>query len=179
MKKYCLIGLGNVGNLYAQTYHNMGRLFVEFIAKKNKVLLIEIKKYEANIAKFQLDEILINLGVPNTMMNASGVSVNKVLKYEGILVENLILAYDDLDIPFGEFKLQFGKNPHAHNGVNSVISNLGTNEFWHLRIGIGVIRPDAFEGRDFVLSQIPKEQKKVVLELFENISNEMNKILKI
>ncbi len=82
MKKYCLIGLGNVGNLYAQTYHNMGRLFVEFIANKNNVLLIEIKKYEANIAKFQLDEILINLGVPNTMMNASGVSVNKLLKYE-------------------------------------------------------------------------------------------------
>lgn len=136
-----IVGLGNVGKEYIRTRHNAGFLFVDYLARKTEEYkLAEWKldtKFKASVIKIVDLPILVK---PTTMMNLSGESVATIAKYFDIQPSEILIAFDDLDMELGTYKLQLDKGPKVHNGLNSVINRLNTSEFWHLRIGI--------EGRD-------------------------------
>ncbi len=144
-----IIGLGNPEEKYLDTYHNAGRIFVEYL--KGKSPAPDLK-----------------LAVTDSSMNVSGRFVRKILEYYNLKPENLILAHDDSDLKLGQYKFSFNRGSAGHKGIESVIRNLKTREFWRLRIGI---RPENFEGKSekFVLKKIPQDQKKILEETFSEI----------
>ena len=138
------LGLGNPGAEYAQTRHNAGFLFVDELAKNLGLSFKFNKKFIAELASVRDDLFLLK---PQTFMNCSGESIRAFLDFLKIdLSDNLngpttgphdlIVVHDDLDLELGTYKLQRGKGPKAHNGLQSVYKHLGTQDFWHLRIGV-------------------------------------------
>src|SRR3989344_5947031 len=115
MKVKLIIGLGNPGKEYVKTYHNAGFLFVNFI-----------KEIDINIKALKTD----------TYINQSGQFVKKALKALKYKPEELLIAHDDSDIELGKYKISFGRSSAGHKGVESIIKELKTKNFWRLRIGI-------------------------------------------
>lgn len=131
-----VVGLGNPGKTYQQSRHNAGFMVVDRLAQQLDCVWREERAFSAQIAKSS-QFVLIK---PQTFMNDSGRAVQAWLQYFRELTDenrypNLAVVYDDLDIPFGSWKWQFGTGPKAHNGVSSVVAHLGTDQFWHGRIG--------------------------------------------
>lgn len=141
-----IVGLGNAGKEYENTRHNAGFTFVDFLAKKFSLNLKFDKKFNVEYVKTEIvqngvaeDICLVK---PMAFMNNSGITLRAFLDYfyADILEEDegnhLIVAHDDLDLDLGQFKLQKGKGPKVHNGLNSIYKHLGHKNFWHLRLGI-------------------------------------------
>ena len=130
-----IVGLGNPGKEYEHSRHNVGFMVVDHIAKELGITFAEEKNSSALVAKSP-DFVLIK---PLTFMNASGKAVQSYLQYFRLLKEvedhHLCVVYDDLDIHLGKWKWQFGTGPKAHNGVNSIIRAVGSDQFWHARLG--------------------------------------------
>ncbi len=152
-----IVGLGNPGEEYSKNRHNVGFMILDKLAnstfKKNK-------KFNAQISEFSQEILLVK---PQTFMNNSGQTVNQMINfYKLSATEDLILVYDDIDIPFGEIKLRLQGGSAGHNGVKSVIQSIGTNNFQRLRFGIENEYTDKYESSDFVLSNFSQtEQKKL------------------
>jgi len=108
-------------------------------------------------------------------MNLSGTSVRKVADFYKIPPENIYLIHDDLDLPVGEWRLQFDRGPAGHNGVKSVIENLGTQAFWRLRIGIG--KPEFDNAEEYVLKPFSKDEKVLISQTIDKITKEISDIL--
>lgn len=140
-----IAGLGNPDQKYAHSRHNAGFIFVDYLATRLHLKFQAEKKLQAALAKSEIiyrgessDLLLIK---PLTMMNNSGQALRAVLDYyypDALEEESnhLIVAHDDLDLELGEFKLQRGKGPKIHNGLQSVYQHLGMKNFWHLRLGV-------------------------------------------
>lgn len=131
-----IVGLGNVGDEYARTRHNAGFIFIDELRNR---LLPQLnwsseKDFKADVIKTPGNEFV--LLKPTTMMNNSGEAVREVMDYFKLTPEEILVAYDDMDIELGGFKLQFNSGPKVHNGITSVRNRLGTNSFWHMRLGI-------------------------------------------
>lgn len=131
-----IVGLGNIGKDYEKTRHNAGFILADifkdrFLHNLNWKLDKDMK---AEVIKTAGNELV--LAKPTTMMNLSGEAVQAIAKYYGIEPAEILVAYDDMDIQLGEFKLQFNSGPKVHNGLTSIRERLGTNGFWHLRLGI-------------------------------------------
>lgn len=127
-----IVGLGNKGKEYAKTRHNAGFMVVEAIALIQELRFKIQDKFQAEVAKS--NEML--LVKPQTYMNRSGEAVRKVADFYQATPENIWVIHDDLDIKLSEYKVQFGKGPKMHNGLASVERDLGTNQFWRVRLGI-------------------------------------------
>lgn len=166
-----IIGLGNPGRQYENTYHNAGYLFLEFLNKT-------YKSYWSNRSykSYRTD----------TFMNESGRFINSILKKTNTKPENLLLVHDDSDIALGQYKLQFGRGAAGHKGVASVIKALKTEDFWRLRIGIrpispiGLIGPISPIGRirrlkadEFVLKKISPAHRLILEKGFLNALEKM------
>ena len=137
-----IVGLGNPGQKYKNTRHNAGWLLVDELAKLNR----------PDIELFQ----------PQKFMNRSGGEVKRWLKNrEEPFLQNLYVCHDYLDIPLGKFKINFGKGPLIHNGLLSIYEQLGTKEFWHVRIGIDSDRGGKTP-EEFVLSSWRPEERAVI-----------------
>ncbi|MFK8045735.1 MAG: aminoacyl-tRNA hydrolase [Crocinitomicaceae bacterium] len=162
--KYLIVGLGNPGNEYANTRHNIGF----------KVLDNLIKRYDSqfsteklgDIAKIKFKGRTLVLLKPATYMNLSGKAVNYWLTKEKIKTENLLVITDDLALPFGKLRLK-GKGSHAgHNGLRDIIAVLNSNVYPRLKFGIG---NDFHPGQqaNYVLSDWNKEEEKLLSERME------------
>jgi len=166
-----IAGIGNPENKYNQTWHNAGLNFVDFFKED----LVKSNKHHSQTKQIK-DEPLDSINVGDTQvlvyksthfMNDSGLGIAKLLSFLKIPHISLILCYDDLDIELGKSKLQFGRHPKAHNGVLSVISALGSEQFYHLRLGIYTPESEIFtSGRDYVLSAMPEAKKEALHEGF-------------
>ena len=111
-------------------------------------------------------------------MNQSGEFVSKTLKSKNVLPEDLYIIHDDLDIPFGESKIQFGKGPRDHNGVKSVDEAIGTDQYWHVRIGIDN-RPGDFRpmGEEYVLQNFSDEEKPILVSEIKAVCKKLETLL--
>jgi PTH1 family peptidyl-tRNA hydrolase len=148
-----IVGLGNPGEKYSFNRHNAGFILVDALAKKLDLEWKFSSKLKADICK--KDDLIFLRS--REFMNVSGQPVSSALSYYKISAENLLVIHDDVDLPFGEVKKQFASGSAGHKGVESIISNLGTKEFWRVRIGIG--RPaNAQPVEDFVLSDFTGEE---------------------
>lgn len=138
-----IVGLGNPEKKYFGTRHNVGRYMVEWLSVFAKASWSKNHKLVSDLAYFKLENRDILLARPETYMNDSGKAVKKLYEYYqhkplvGSLKKNhIFIVHDDLDIALGEWKIQFGKGPKDHNGVESVEKELGTKDFWRIRIGV-------------------------------------------
>lgn len=166
-----IVGLGNIGKRYVTTRHNAGFLFVDRIADNS---FKESGQLESFISEIQVKNNKIFLIKPLTLMNNSGRAVQKFLAYNKILPSETIVFHDDLDILLGKFKIQFGKGPKIHNGINSIENSLATESFWRGRIGIEnrtATEKEHIEGVNYVLGRFNQEEISILRSLFFNIKN--------
>jgi len=154
-----IVGLGNPDEKYKKTRHNIGfRILNELvtIGQYNKLEFKEDKKFFGQYTKKQ-EFILLK---PMTYMNRSGQSVLAIKQYYNIESENILVVHDDMDLGFGQIKMQKEKSAAGHNGVDSIINSLGSNNFWRLRIGINNDLKEKIPGDKFVIYNFSSEEEK-------------------
>jgi len=136
-----IVGLGNPGEKYIRTRHNIGFMVVDELARKfssSHYQFSKEKKFDAEILKVHYKNEDLILVKPHTMMNASGEAVDKILRYYDIkILSDLWVIHDDLDLSFGKIKIVKGHGSAGHHGVDSIIKELKTDDFVRFRIGIG------------------------------------------
>jgi PTH1 family peptidyl-tRNA hydrolase len=131
------VGLGNPGAEYEDTRHNAGFWWTEALARQLKVSLLPDKSYFAKVARTQVNGNTIWLLEPQTFMNLSGKSVGALAKFFKIAPQEILVAHDELDVVPGQAKLKFGGSHAGHNGLRDIHAQLGTGDYWRLRLGIG------------------------------------------
>jgi PTH1 family peptidyl-tRNA hydrolase len=132
-----IVGLGNPGAKYTKTRHNAGFWFVEEVAHKYAATFRQEKKFHGEVAKISLQGNDIWLLKPDTFMNRSGLAVKSLLSFYQITAEQLLVAHDEIDLPPGTTRLKTGGGHGGHNGLRDIISQLASNDFHRLRIGVG------------------------------------------
>ncbi len=156
---FCIVGLGNPGEKYHNNWHNVGHLFVDYL--KNE---LQTSNTELKILK------------TDCFMNLSGTFVKKLIENCKLKIENLVVVHDDLDIPLGKFKIQKGKGPELHNGIESIEQHLQTKDFWRVRIGVdnrGATSPERsrrVDGETYVLQDFRPGEKQTLKKLFPKIT---------
>lgn len=164
-----IVGLGNPEGEYQATRHNLGFTALDEYARKHsgpKIAWQNESKFKAELLKISPDVLLVK---PQTYMNNSGLAVKALAGYFKILVSDIILVYDDLDLPLGKIRIRQGGGAAGHHGVESVIKELGSDEFIRVRLGIGNLRSESgsrggkhFNAESFVLEPfMPGERLKV------------------
>ncbi|KRN27317.1 aminoacyl-tRNA hydrolase [Liquorilactobacillus mali] len=151
-----IVGLGNIGKEYDGTRHNVGFMVLDELAKREGISFNKVKN-EATLADFMFKGEKIILAKPLTYMNESGRSVRPLMDFYKIPVEDVIIIHDDMDLPVGHLRLRQKGSAGGHNGIKSLISHLGTQEF--KRIKIGIDHPQRMSVVDWVLSRFTKEQQ--------------------
>ena len=158
--KYLIIGLGNIGDEYENTRHNIGFVVADAFAFDRKVQF-ESGRY-ASVARSSLKGRNFIIIKPTTFMNLSGKAVRYWMTKEDILPENILVIVDDLALPLGSLRLRKKGSDGGHNGLISIIEETGTNEFARLRIGIGDDFAKGYQV-DYVLSRWTKEEESILL----------------
>lgn len=159
-----IVGLGNPGRRYAHTRHNIGFDTVDALAKRLDASSRR-ERFQAEIVEATDDQARLVLVKPLTMMNRSGQAVAQLARWYRCEPEQLLVVYDDLDLPFGRLRLRRGGGAGGHNGVSSVIQQLGVSDFHRLRIGIG--RPPSGNAVGYVLSRFSAEEAQRVPEIID------------
>lgn len=177
-----IVGLGNYEDKYLQTRHNAGFLWLDSLdgeegwdkfSDRAQVKVLRPQLNESDGAETESRKVI--LAKPLTMMNNSGLAVRELMDFYKLWPQNILIAYDDMDIEFGKFKLQYNKGPHVHNGLNSVEKHLGTDNFWHLRIGIegrAVKGNKGIPGMDYALSKFQPHEVLELNKLFQEINSQ-------
>lgn len=155
-----VVGLGNPGGKYEKTRHNVGFMFLDFLAAKAGVDFRE-SRWEALVAKATLESGPCLLAKPQTFMNLSGRAVGRIASYHQIMPAQVVVVQDDLDLEPGRLKVVYDRGPGGHNGIRSIIEHLGTREFIRLRVGIGR-PPPLMAPADFVLSRFSDEEQQLI-----------------
>lgn len=173
-----IVGLGNIGKEYEKTRHNVGFQCIDEIQKSWKGTdWKEEKKWQCFISQVQKNGEKVLLVKPATFMNNSGLAIEAVSKYYKINPENMIVIYDDIDLPFEAIRLRKKGGPGTHNGMKSIVSQLKTENFPRIRIGIEN-RNNPIEITDYVLEKWTKEEQKQLQKLIKKIPEICEEILK-
>jgi len=171
-----IVGLGNPGIEYQFTPHNLGFLAVDRIAEQCGVV-VNNRHCHAQTARARIDKEDVVLAKPETYMNLSGMSVRELVeKYQALPANDLVLLYDELDLPFGTLRVRPRGRSAGHNGVESVIGALGTQEFARIRMGVAPDFPVS-DGAKYVLSQFKKAQYPVVDQVLDAAAEAVKVIL--
>ena len=173
---YLIVGLGNPEVDYSKTRHNMGFNTINKIAEKYKIS-VEQKKFDALFGMGEIENEKVILLKPQTYMNLSGKSIIQVVNFYKIPYENIFVIYDDMDVEKGKIRIRKKGSSGSHNGMKSVVEQLGTEEFTRIRVGIG--KPE-FEGDtiNYVIGAIPEEEIKILDEGAKKASEAMIEIIK-
>jgi peptidyl-tRNA hydrolase, PTH1 family len=163
--KYLIAGLGNIGNEYQNTRHNIGFTILDTLAGVSNIAFDD-KRYGFT-AQYKFKGRTFVLLKPSTYMNRSGLAVDYWLKKEKIPVENMLVIADDLALPFGTIRIRPKGGDGGHNGLSNIIQVIGTPDFARVRFGIG---NNFFSGQqvDYVLSEWSDEEKKALPEKLNN-----------
>src|SRR5574344_154320 len=159
--KYLVVGLGNIGDEYAHTRHNIGFDVVSQLAAETNTPMTDERYGEVGNMKYK-GHIFVLLK-PNTYMNLSGKAVNYWMQKEKIPVENILVVVDDLAIPFGTLRLKGKGSDAGHNGLKNIQEMIGTSNYARLRFGTGSDFPKGSQ-IDFVLGHWPEEQQALLKE---------------
>lgn len=155
-----IVGLRNPGSRYDGTRHNVGAEVVEAVSPDVRFKRARLG-IRADVASLRIGDTRTVLALPRTFMNECGQSVAPLVRYEHIDGERLLVVHDDIDLPFAKLKVQFGGGAGGHNGIRSIVTSLGTNEFWRLKIGVGR-PPDRVDPADYVLDRFAKVERASV-----------------
>lgn len=155
-----IVGLGNPDDKYKNTYHNLGFMSVEKTAEKLSATF-SATKFRSLIAETKVGGEKIILAKPLTYMNLSGESVRELVSFYKIALKDIIVAFDDYDLPKGVIRVKEKGSAGTHNGMKSIINLLGTTEFARVKIGFKPSEPTKIPLIDLVLSKIPTADKEV------------------
>ncbi|NPA93018.1 MAG: aminoacyl-tRNA hydrolase [Chloroflexi bacterium] len=157
---YLIVGLGNPGREYAKTRHNAGFLLLDHLAEQLGFRFRRMQ-FKALVADGRYQGRKIILAKPQTYMNLSGRAVRPLMRFYQIPPEQLLVAYDDLDLPLGTLRLRPKGGHGGHKGMRSIIEHLGTQEFPRLRLGIGR-PPGRMDAADYVLQPFTPAEMEVL-----------------
>ena len=161
-----IVGLGNPGEDYELTPHNLGFRAVDRIANEYGIE-VRNRQCRALTARMVIGSETLLLAKTETFMNLSGISVRElVTKHDVRPEEDLVVIQDELDFPLGTIRIQRKRSSAGHNGIESIISSLGTNDFWRIRMGVAPDRK-VEDGMSYLLSPFRRAQHKVVDEMLE------------
>ncbi len=153
-----IVGLGNPGKQYEETRHNAGFMVVERLAKAWGAEPRLESKFEALVAETHHAGQKVLLVQPLTYMNLSGRSIQKILQFYKLTVEDVLVVYDDFALPLGSIRIRIQGSAGGHNGISSIIQCLGTPIFARLRVGVGPL-PPRWSTKDFVLSRFGPDER--------------------
>ena len=171
-----IVGLGNPGDKYIETKHNVGFMLIDQLAKKQNVTFTHDKIFQADLASFFLNGEKIYLVKPTTFMNESGKAVHALLTYYGLGIDDLVIIYDDLDMEVGKIRLRTKGSAGGHNGIKSIIKHIGTQEFKRVKIGIG--RPkNNMSVIHHVLGKFDQEDYISILNTLDRVDSAVNHYL--
>lgn len=159
-----IVGLGNPGAKYDRTRHNVGFDLVDRLAQRWQVSMADQKKFQGIAGEGFVGRQKIRLLKPQTFMNLSGQSVRALLDWYKLNPTEVLVLYDDLDLPLGKMRMRLSGSAGGHNGMKSLISHLGTNEFPRLRVGIGKSNDETIS---HVLGKFMPVEAAVVSEILD------------
>jgi PTH1 family peptidyl-tRNA hydrolase len=183
---FLIVGLGNPGLEYLWTPHNAGFMAIDRIAEQEGVV-VQNRRCRAMTATCRIGGRQVILAKPDTFMNLSGAAVSALVQeFEADPVKDLLVIYDELDLPLGTFKIRERGSPAGHNGARSVTGALDTQEWLRLRIGVGLnLPPEAAAagakrpGRDYLLSPMRKADLAVLDEVLDQVAVATRRILEL
>lgn len=162
---FLLIGLGNPGREYKDNRHNVGFMLMDRLAVRLEARGMKLQS-KAIVTNALYEDRKLILAKPQTYMNLSGHSVQGLVHFYKLPVENILVAHDDLDLPFGTLRIRPGGGPGGQKGVASAIEHLGTKDFPRLRIGIGR-PPGRMDPADYVLQNFSKDEASELPEILD------------
>ncbi len=178
-----IVGLGNPGQKYTNNRHNLGYMCLDDFAKAHKIKL-DKKQGLARVGSGEIFGESVVLARPQTYMNESGQAVSRLVKKYSLKPDELIVIHDDMDLPLGKIRIRQGGSAGGHNGIKSLIIQLGSPDFIRVRVGTG--HPDAAKNRmsaaddeiiDFVLSDFSRDEKKVIDHAIPTVSEAVESLI--
>lgn len=169
-----LVGLGNPGVKYEGSRHNVGFMVAERVAQNNRIALKK-KGYQGLYGVGRVATCETTILLPQTFMNNSGASVKAATQSLGTAPGDLIVIYDDLDLPFGRLRIKKDGGHGGHNGLRDIVALLGLRDFVRLRVGIG--RPEHGNITAHVLSRFNPDEQKLLPRLLDDAAGAAEKIL--
>ena len=170
-----IVGLGNFGDEYAYTFHNMGFLAVDCLADRQN---IKVKNKECSaltgVGSYGGEKVL--LAKPLTYMKLSGKAVKQLAARYGAPYTDFIIIYDDIDIPRATLRVRGSGSGGTHNGMRNVVAECGTENIPRIRIGIG--KPQNGSLADYVLSQVPQSERPELAKAIESACDECEKLIR-
>lgn len=161
-----MVGLGNPGQKYANTRHNMGFLTVDLLAEQAGVKLNKVKfKSAFNIFVFAGARCLVMK--PQTYMNLSGESVGEAARFYKIPADHVVVISDDISLPVGKLRIRTGGSAGGHNGLKNIIQHLGTDQFPRIKVGVGAPGQAGYDVVDWVIGRPLGEDQKVLMEALD------------
>ena len=173
---WLVAGLGNPGRQYEKTWHNCGYLVLEVLSQRHQIPLNKIR-FKGLTGQGTIAGRKVILLQPTTYMNLSGESVREAMAFYKIPPQRTLVIYDDLDLPAGQIRMRPSGGAGTHNGMRSIIGQLGRQDFPRVRVGIGPL-PANWELVSYVLSDIPQDQQKEMFEAFSRAAGAVEKTLR-
>ena len=172
-----IVGLGNPGEKYNQTRHNVGWLFIDYLSK---IYNVEVKKNlcDALVGEIKLNDEKIIFAKPITFMNLSGNAVSKLKQWYKLYNKDILVIFDDIDIPFGTFRYREKGSGGSHNGMKNVIQMLSTEDISRIRIGLGGLKHERQDMVDFVLQKFKNDELKKLEDVFFDASKKVDEFIK-
>lgn len=170
--KILIVGLGNPGDEYLKTRHNVGFMMLDKLAGTKDVNFVTKKDLKSQVAVTYFEDKQVILAKPLTFMNLSGDAIQELSRFYKINPSEIIVVHDELDLPIGTFKEKKGGGSAGHNGLKSIIKSLG-EDFTRIRIGIGPKNPPDIDSADFVLQKFSSEE----LSKLESISTSITQTI--
>lgn len=175
-----IIGLGNPGEKYIGTRHNVGFETLDYLLRKYESLKEsnweENKKTKSQIKRIKVKQSDTLLAKPQTYMNNSGMAVSLLLSYYKVQPEDIIVIHDELDLPLGKIQIRFGGGTAGHNGLESIIGALGTDKFLRIRMGVG--KPMRVDGKRFDIKSNRSVEDYVIQQFLETEHHEVRTMIK-
>ena len=172
-----IIGLGNPGEKYKNTRHNVGFMAIDEFAKKNNFPGFKLqKKSNALVAENILDNEAVVLAKPETFMNESGKSAKQLLSNTEAKMADLVIIHDDIDLPLGKIKIVKERGSAGHKGVESIIKNIGNDGL--IRFRIGIASGNKTDAMEVVLKKFSPEEQKIVDETIQKVVSALDLFVK-
>ncbi len=169
---HLIVGLGNPGEKYKKTRHNVGFSFLDQLAEKHSFSFSD-SKWKAKTCKTILWGEPVVLAKPETFMNLSGESVGRIASYFKIAAEKIVVVHDELDLPTGRVKMVVDRGPGGHKGIVSIISHLNSKNFARIRIGVGRPKSEMMEVSSFVLGKFEGAELQDIEKMYNDIEHGM------
>lgn len=174
---YVIIGLGNPGKEYESTRHNMGYRAIDVLSYDENIE-IKKKRFHSLIGQGRISGKKVVLVKPETYMNNSGIAARETAMYFDVPSQNVIVIYDDIDLPIGAIRIRKSGGAGTHNGMKSVVSHLGTKDFVRIRIGVGAAEGDE-DLIDRVIGKVPKAEQQILDEAAHEAASAARDIVSI